>query len=299
MNPRRDGLDWLMLLTLVALWGSSFLVTELALRALSPLTLVAARVAVAATVLLAAMRALRLPLPRDRRSWGFFGVLTLLGYCLPFFLVAWGQQSVDSSLAGILVGFMPLATLLLAHRFVPGERITPAKMAGFALGFVGLVVLIGPQALGHVHGTGTALLGELACLGGAVCYAANSVVTKRMPTTHALVAAACTASLSAAIMTVMALVLDAPWALRPDPAAWAACIWLGIGPTAIATLVFFRLIARAGPTFMSFVNYLSPLVAVGAGTLLLGEPLRLEALAALGLILSGIALATRGTRTRP
>jgi len=293
MSPRHDSLDWLMLLTLVAMWGSSFYFIEIAIRSFTPLTLVAFRITLAAVLLFGAMRALRLKTPRDARTWWFFGVLSLIGYCLPFFLITWGQQSVDSGLAGILVGFMPLATLLLAHRFVADERMTAAKIAGFVVGFVGLGVLLGPEALRHWRGTGVAFLGQLACLGGALCYAGNSIVTKRMPATHALVAAAWTTVIAAAIMIVMAIVFDAPMALRPEPNALGACIWLGIGPTAFATLVYFRLIARAGPTFMSLVNYMSPVVAISIGALLLDEPLRPAALLALGLILTGIGLATR------
>ena len=293
MSAQRDSLDWLMLMTLVAMWGTSFLFNEIALRSFAPLTLVAVRITLSAVLLFGAMRVLRLKTPRGARTWLFFFLLALLGYCLPFFLVAWGQQSVDSGLAGILVGFMPLATLLLAHRFIEGERITRAKVAGFVIGFAGLAVLLGPEALKQWRGTGTELLGQLACVGGAMCYASNSIVTKRMPTTHALVAAAWTNTIAAVIMLGSAFVAGGPWSLPSDPATAAACIWLGVGPTAIATLVYFRLIARAGPTFMSLVNYMSPVVAVSVGAVVLDEPLRPAALLALVLILSGIALATR------
>jgi drug/metabolite transporter (DMT)-like permease len=293
MSQRHDALDWVLLLTLVGMWGSSFFFIEIALRSITPLTLVAIRIALGAILLFAAMRALDLPTPRDARRWGYFGVLALIGYCLPFLLIAWGQQSVDSGLAGILVGFMPLATLLLAHRFIAGEQVTAAKLTGFVLGFAGLAVLLGPEALREWRGAGTELLGQLACLGGALCYAGNSIVTKRMPPTHALVAAAWTTTLAAVLMLAVAVAFDDPLALEPDWPAVATCIWLGIGPTAIATLVYFRLIARAGPTFMSLVNYMSPVVAVSAGVVFLDEPLRPSALAALALILVGIALATR------
>jgi drug/metabolite transporter (DMT)-like permease len=293
MTPRRDSLDWLMLLTLVAMWGTSFFLIEIALRTLPPLTIVASRIALAAILLSATMRALRLPTPRDAASWRFFVVLALIGYCLPFFLITWGQQSIDSGLAGILVGFMPLATLLLAHRFVAEERITRAKLVGFGLGLLGLGTLLGPEAIGQWRGTGTALLGQLACLGGALCYAGNSVVTKRMPITHALVASAWTTTIAAVIMLAAALAIDRPWNLRPDTAAVATCLWLGVGPTAIATWVYFRLIARAGPTFMSLVNYLNPPVALATGAWLLDERVQPTALVALALILGGIAIATR------
>jgi drug/metabolite transporter (DMT)-like permease len=126
-----------------------------------------------------------------------------------------------------------------------------------------------------------------------LCYAGNSIVTKRMPPTHALVAAAWTTTLAAVTMLIVALVFDEPFSLRPDLPALATCVWLGIGPTAIATLVYFRLIARAGPTFMSLVNYMSPVVAVGLGALILHEAVRPSMLAGLVLILGGIALATR------
>jgi drug/metabolite transporter (DMT)-like permease len=293
MSRRHDALDWMLLLTLVGMWGSSFFFIEIALDSITPLTLVAVRIALGAMLLFGAMRLLRLPTPRDARTWRYFGVLSLLGYCLPFFFITWGQQSIDSGLAGILVGFMPLATLLLAHRFVAGEHITSAKLVGFVLGLAGLAVLLGPEALRQWRGTDTELLGQLACLGGALCYAGNSIVTKRMPPTHALVAAAWTTTLAAVLMLIVAFLVDDPLALRPDVPALATCIWLGIGPTAIATLVYFRLIARAGPTFMSLVNYMSPVVALSLGALFLEEPLRPTALAALALILAGIALATR------
>jgi drug/metabolite transporter (DMT)-like permease len=293
MSRSRDGIDWLLLLTLVGMWGSSFFFIEIAIRSITPLTLVAIRIVLGALLLFGAMRVLRLPTPRDARTWRYFVVLALLGYCLPFLLITWGQQSVDSGLAGILVGFMPLATLLLAHRFIAGERITTAKLAGFVLGFAGLGVLLGPEAMRQWRGTGTELLGQLACLGGALCYAGNSIVTKRMPPTHALVAAAWTTTLAAAIMLAAALLFDDPFSLRPDLPGVATCIWLGIGPTAIATLVYFRLIARAGPTFMSLVNYMSPVVAVGLGALVLNEAVRPSMVAGLVLILGGIALATR------
>lgn len=293
MSGRRDAIDWILLLTLVGMWGSSFYFIEIAMRTISALTLVTLRILLGAVLLFAAMRALRLPTPRDARTWWYFVVLSLIGYCVPFFLITWGQQGIDSGLAGILVGFMPLATLLLAHYFIAGEHITRAKVVGFVLGFTGLAVLLGPEALKQWRGTGTELAGQLACLGGALCYAGNSIVTKRMPATHALVAAAWTTTIAAVMMFVVVLAAGEPLTVGNDPLGIAACIWLGVGPTAIATLVYFRLIARAGPSFMSLVNYLSPVVAVSLGALALDEPLRPSALVALGLILGGIALATR------
>ena len=293
MSARREPLDWLMLMTLVAMWGSAFLFIEIAIRSIAPVTLVAIRIVLSAVLLFGAMRILRLETPRDPVVWRYFIVLALIGYCLPFLLITWSQQTIDSGLAGILVGCMPLATLLLAHRYVEGERITVAKSIGFALGLAGLAVLLGPEALKQWRGSGAELLGQLACLGGALCYAGNSIVTKRMPATNALVAAAWTTTIAAPIMLIVAFIGDDPFSQLPAPEAIAASVWLGIGPTAVATLVYFRLIARAGPTFMSLTNYMSPIVAVSVGALLLDEPLQPAALTALMLILGGIAIATR------
>jgi drug/metabolite transporter (DMT)-like permease len=293
MNSRRDATDWMLLMILVGMWGSAFYFIEIAIQSIPPFTLVTFRIVLAAVLLFVAMRVLRLPTPKDARTWWFFCVLSLIGYCLPFFLITWGQQSVDSGMAGILVGFMPLATLLLAHRFVAGERVTAAKVIGFVLGFAGLAVLLGPDAISEGQGTTAELAGQFACLGGALCYAGNSIVTKRMPTTNALVAAAWTSVIAAVIMAVIAVIAGQQFSIGSDPAAIFACVWLGVGPTAIATLVYFRLIARAGPTFMSLVNYMSPIVAVTIGALLLDEHVRANAIVGLGLILIGIALATR------
>jgi len=293
MSARRDIFDWLMLATLVAMWGTSFLFNEIALDVLPPAMLVAARLVLGAAILAGAMMALRLAQPRGARTWAWLVLVAVVGNCVPYYLISRGQQSIDSGLAGILVGFMPLATLVLAHRFVPGERVTRTKIGGFLLGLVGLAVLVGPEALGHLRGAGTELAGQLACLGGALCYAANSVIVKRMPKMHALVAAAWTTLIAALVMMPVSLVLDDPGRISPDASALAACVWLGIGPTALATIVYFRLIERTGPTFMSLVNYMSPALALSAGALLLGEALRPAALVALAMILAGIALATR------
>jgi drug/metabolite transporter (DMT)-like permease len=281
---------WLLLLALVAMWGSAFLLTKVAVSALPPEAVVAGRLVIAAAGLSGLLLVMGRRLPGARRLWLFFLAMAVLGNALPFWLIAWGQQRIDSGLAGILMAVMPLTTLVLAHFFVAGERLNRARSAGFVLGFLGIVVLMGPEALLELRSGGTALLSELAVLGGAVCYAVNTIVARRRPDSDPLSAAAGVMLLACAIMVPLALAGE-PLAVADIPAAAALAVAvLGVVSTALATVVYFRLVSAAGPTFVSLINYLIPLWALLGGMVFLGERPEWTALAALALILSGIAL---------
>jgi drug/metabolite transporter (DMT)-like permease len=298
-HARRSIRDWLHLTALVVMWGTAFLFTKLAVQTVPPATVVAARLLIAALVLVAVvgLRGLRLRLS-DRR-WLYFVFVGVVGNCLPFFLISWGQQRIDSGLAGILMAVNPLATLVLAHYVVAGERISRLRAAGFLLGFAGIVVLMGPAALLELSGGDTALVAEAAVLAGALCYAVTSVVARRMPPTQALVAAAGVMVISSAVMVPVALAVDRPWALAASATSAWAIVALGVFATAVPTIVYFRLIASAGPTFLSLINYLIPLMAVATGVVVLDESVGIDALAALALILGGIALTQLGAAERP
>lgn len=289
MNGLRSGHDWALLLALVAMWGSSFLFNKLSVATVPPSTLVAGRLALGALtlVVLLYMRGLRLPPPGP--IWGAYALLGVLGNALPFFLIAWGQQTIDSALAGILIAAMPLGTLVLAHFVVQGERMTAKRAGGFALGFIGIVFLMEPAAVAGVGGARVQVLAQLAVLCGALCYSANSVLARLLIRSDFLVASAGTLLVAAVLMLPVAMLLDRPWTLQPGIGSIAAIVWLGLGPTAIATICYFRLISSAGPTFMSLVNYLSPAVAIFLGVTLLGEKPGAAAYAGLALILAGIA----------
>lgn len=286
----RSARDWVLLFALSAMWGSAFLFIKLGVNSVPPATLVASRIALGALILYVALRWRGLALPRAGRAWLPFVVIALVGNSAPFFLISWGQQTVDSALAGILMAIMPLTTLLLAHFFVAGERMTFWRTSGFVIGFSGIVVLMGPTALAGLDGH---IVAELAVLGGAICYAANSVISRRLIKTDFLVASAAVMIVATVMTLPLALVVDRPWTLSPAMDSVAAIIWLGIGPTALATILYFELIATAGPTFMSLVNYLSPVIAVVGGVFLLGEQPGAGAYAGLGLIFLGIAVSRR------
>lgn len=282
--------DWALLLTLVALWGSNFMFVKLGVATVPPATLVAARLVIGALILVAVVRALGYTFPPAGPIWLTYATVAVIGNSLPFLLISWGQQAIDSALAGILMAIMPLTTLVLAHFFVPGERMTRNRVAGFMLGFVGIVVLMEPAALTGLGGSGHHVLAQVAVLSGAVCYAAQSVVVRVKLSGNIMVASAAIIAIAAAISLPVALALDQPWRLAPSAASFWAVIWIGIGPTAIATLVFLKLVGSAGPTFMSMVNYCVPVVAVFLGVALLGEAPGANAYAGLAMILSGIAL---------
>ncbi len=296
MAGRRPLPHWLLLAALVAMWGSSFMFTKVAVSALPPETVVAGRLVIAAAGLTALLFALGKSLPGGRRPWLFFLALAVLGNALPFWLISWGQQRIDSGLAGILMAIMPLTTLVLAHFFVAGERLNPIRLAGFVLGFFGIVALVGPDALLELETGGTALLSELSVLGGAVCYAVNTIVARRRPDGDPLVAGAGVTLLASVIMVPLA-VAGGPPAIAAIPAAAALAVAvLGIVSTALAAVVYFKLVSVAGPTFVSLINYLIPLWAVVVGMVFLGETPEWRALGALALILSGIALSEAGRR---
>jgi len=290
MSVQRTPKDWMLLLALVAMWGSSFMFNRIAVATLPPWTVVAGRIGIAALVLVAIVYALGRRLPPPGRAWLPFTVIAVIGNAIPFYLITWGQQVVESALAGILMAVMPLATIVLAHFLISGEHLTRERATGFALGFGGIVLLMGPAALAGIGGEAVRIVSQLAVLGGALCYALQSVLTRLIVKGDVMVAAAGTLLVASVIVVPVALWLDRPWQLAPSTASAAAVVWLGVGPTAVATILYFMLIRSAGPSFMSLVNYLSPGVAVMLGLLVMGETPSANAYFGLALILCGIAV---------
>lgn len=282
--------DWGLLAALVALWGSNFMFIKLGVAAVPPATLVAARLLIGAVILVAVVRVLGYTFPPVGRAWMPYGLLAVVGNCMPFWFITWGQKTIDSALAGILMAIMPLTTLLLAHFFVAGESMSRNRVAGFVLGFLGIVALMGPAALAGLGGSTLEILAQLSVLAGALCYAANGVIIRVTLKGEVMVASAAIIAIAAMVSVPVALAVDQPWRLDPGWEAISILLWIGVGPTAIATLVHLKLIASAGPTFMSLINYCIPVVALLIGVVLLGEEPGANAYSGLVLILAGIAL---------
>jgi drug/metabolite transporter (DMT)-like permease len=291
--------DWGLLAALVALWGSNFMFIKLGVAAVPPATLVASRLTIGALILVAVVRVMGYTFPPFGRAWAPYVVLAIVGNCMPFWFITWGQRSLDSALAGILMAIMPLATLLLAHFFVAGEKMTRNRLLGFLLGFAGIVVLMGPAALAGLGGSLLEIAAQLSVLAGALCYAVNGILIRVTLKGDVLVASAAIIAIAAMVSVPVALAIDQPWRLEPGWTAAAIVTWIGIGPTAIATLVHLKLIASAGPTFMSLINYCIPVVALLLGVALLGEEPAATAYTGLFLILCGIALSQLRRSVKP
>ena len=280
-----------MLSLLVVLWGSAFAFAKLAVETVAPEWTMAGRLITAAALLLPLTLAMRRSLALGSEAWGWLVALALVGNIAPFFVISWGQQHISSALAGILIGFTPLATLAIARFFVPEDRITPMRIAGFAIGFAGLVVVIGPAALADLTAGGDRLLGQFAVLAGAFFFACNNVMARRAPDMPLVAKSSGVMLAGALIGTAMASAATPPAALaEASTMSLFGVAGLGVFSTGLAALVFFRLVDKAGPTFVSLSNYLVPVFAAVAGYLVFGEELKVRVLAGLALILAGIAI---------
>ena len=295
-------LNWLALITLGVIWGAAFMFAKIALEDFGPKTLTAIRLVIGAVLLLGIAYATGNPLPgfktaEGRRAWLFIFGMGVMTNVLPFNLLNWGQQYVTSSFAGISMAVVPLLVLPLAHFLVPGEQLTTRKIIGFAIGFVGTVILVGPATFFTSTGENLEPLGRLACVATACCYAIGSIITRLSPKMSMI-------SFSAGGLLVAAL-LGVPYALYYEgmPSAgsvlgWAAASYLGVLATASATLMLVWVIQTAGPTFMSLVNYQVPVWAVILGLVVLSETLPGQFLAALSMILLGLAISQNWGRLK-
>jgi drug/metabolite transporter (DMT)-like permease len=226
-------------------------------------------------------------------NWLLLLALAFFGCSLPFYLISWGQQTVNSSIAGILMAVMPLTTIVLAHFFVVGERLTPNRIVGFVLGFIGILVLFGPSALAKFDNDVDRLIAMLAILAGALSYAVNTIIAKRLPNESFIALSAAVMIFASLLMLPGMFLAHQNWELSIQSPEFISLVMLGIFPTGIATIIYFAVIIRVGPSFLSQINYLIPVWAVLMGILFLNESVGYNAIIALVIILLGIAIAQR------
>ena len=290
--------DWSALAALVLMWGSAFALTKIAVDRIDPFWVTALRIAIGAVVLVVSARVLGYVLPVDRRAWIWFAALGFVGNVAPFVLIAWAQQHIASSLAGILVAMMPIMVIVLAHYVLPDEPLTRRKLASFGCGFAGVVLLVGPVALGGLTLGGIRLVAELAVLVAAGGYALNAIGARRAPEMPGIVLA--TGVVVAAVpQAILAALVFARWPDAPDTAAWIATVLLGVFPTAVAAAILYPLLQRAGASFVATSNYYVPCCAVLLGVAFLGERLAPLDYAGFAVILAGVAIAQwRGADAR-
>lgn len=292
LHPGVGWMPWVLLWTLVALWGSAFSLITITLRELPAITLVGLRLAMGWAVLLTLFRMKGRQLPREPRAWAYFAVIAIFGNCVPFYLITWGQEVVPSGMTGILMSVTPLVVVGLAHFTLPGEKATVTKLAGIAAGFLGIWLLLSSAGNGPQFGQSGLLPRQLGILLGAVCYGVIIIIARRQPVQDPMQA-------SVAVLGISALVMIAPAVSAVPPGGWALLGWetlisivlLGVLCTGFATVVYFQLIRSAGATFLSLINYLIPVWAVAVGAIFLGEQLSLGGWVAMAVVLAGVALA--------
>lgn len=287
INLQMNLREWGLLLALATMWSVSYLFNKIALAELPVLTIVAGRVGFAVMVLVPAVYLTGQRLPATVKPWLVFFGLAALNNVAPFTLIAAGQQYVDSGLTAILIGMTPLFGVVLAHFLTSEEPMTPARVAGVVVGLAGLVVLIGPAALA---GLGDQVFGQALIVGAALSYALAAIAGRRwLKGFKPLVASTGQLLCASAILVPAAAIADQPWHYSPSLPVWGAVLGSALLCTAVAYLVYFRLLASAGATNLLLVTLLVPVGAVIAGALVVDEPLTLPMLA--GMVLIGIGLA--------
>jgi drug/metabolite transporter (DMT)-like permease len=283
------GGEWSMLLFLSVLWGLSFYFMGVAVREMPPLTIVLIRVALAAAALNLLLHATGQRLPMNAEVCAAFLVLGLLNNAVPFSLIVWGASHIPSSLAAILNASTPLFALVVAHLLTHDEKMTPARVAGVIIGFGGIVVMIGMDAL---RALGSHVLAQVAVLVGSLSYAVASALGRRYQKLglKPLQFASGQFIASTLLMLPVALVADRPWELAmPGTGAWGAVIGMGLLSTALAYIIYFRMLATAGAVNILLVTFLVPVTSIILGTAFLAE--RLHSTHFLGMALIGAGLA--------
>lgn len=285
------ALEWGMLMALSLVWGGSFFFNEIAVRQLPVFTVVVCRVALAALILLAVLRLTGQHMPRSGKVWAAFFGMGLLNNVIPFSLIVAGQQQVASGVASILNASTPLFGVILAHLLTSDEKMTRGKLIGVIVGFLGVAVMIGPDA---TRGLGGHLGAQVMILGGALSYAFAGIFGRRFKAMGVapMVTATGQVVASSVILLPMVLLIDRPWTLpMPGWDAIAALIGVAAISTAFAYLLYFRLLASAGATNLLLVTFLIPVSAILLGVLFLSEtllPRHLIGMALIGLGLSAI-----------
>ena len=289
-NRPMTAREWGMLLTLSLVWGGSFFFNEIAVRQLPVFTVVVCRVALAAVILLAVLRLTGQRLPRGGKVWAAFFGMGLLNNVIPFSLIVAGQQSVASGVASILNAATPLFGVIFAHLLTQDEKLTPLKLAGVIVGFLGVAVMIGPDA---ISGLGGNLAAQMMILAGAASYAFAGIFGRRFKAMGVLPMATATGQViaSSIILLPLVLVIDRPWTLpAPGWDAIAALIGVAAISTAFAYFLYFRILASAGATNLLLVTFLIPISAILLGTAFLSEALLPRQIAGMALIGLGLSL---------
>ena len=285
--------SWLLLISLGIIWGMSFLGVELALINFKPLTIASFRITLAAIILYLICTLTGNKLPSYNDPNGGKILLHCLGFglfsnAIPFSLLSWGQINVSSGFAGITMAVVPLVVLPMSHYLVPSQQMTKVKIFGFIIGFIGVLILIGPSSV-EVTNNSTIISAQIACILASVCYATGSIITKLTPPVNLVSFTSCSLLISSLIMLPLSFIVDGLPYFYFD-LSLLGLIYLGLFPTALATIMLVTLIRLKGPPFLSLVNYQVPVWALIFGLFILDEDLPTQFIIALFIILIGLGI---------
>ena len=266
--------EWVLICILSIIWGGSFFFVGVAVKELPPLTIVLGRVALASMVLLAVVYFKGERMPSSLSIWGSFLVMGALNNLVPFCLIVWGQTHIESGLASILNATTPMFSVVLAHFFTREEKLTLNRVSGIALGWIGVSVLIGIESL---SGFGLEVFGQIAVLGAAVSYAFAAIYGRRFKDMNPIVVATGMLCGSTIMMIPITLYFDQPWNFAPGAMTIMSILGLAAISTSLAYIIYFHVLATAGPTNLLLVTFLIPISAIALGVMVLGEQLGWEA----------------------
>lgn len=276
---------WFLIVILSIIWGASFFFVEIAVERMTPLTIVLYRVGFASFLLLGFVWFTGRKMPKNPGIWGAFLVIGMLNNVIPFSLIAWGQQHIDSSPASILNATTPVFSVILAHFLTKDEPLTQNRLTGVLFGWTGVAVLIGIEAL---SGVGMKIAGQAAVLGAALLYAFAAIFGRRFKALDPVVVSAGMLTGSFIIMIPLAFIMEQPMALDPTPVTWAALFGLSAVSTALAYIIYFHVLSKAGATNILLVTFLIPVSAILLGMMVLGETPGWNVFAGMGLIFMGL-----------
>ena len=284
-QPTRN--DYIVLFALGALWGSSFGAIKIALHGVTPLTVMSVRILLAGAALLLLILVRKTPLPRGIQNWIKIGWMALFGTLIPFFLVPWGQLQIDSSLAAILMAVNPLFALTLGHFFSEHESFTLRQLLAMLVGFSGILLVFGENAISSINGN---IWAQLAVIGAGFCYTISGVIVSRVRGASADSVSASIFICSSVIVFPLWMILEQPWSLHFETESLLALTHLGLVSTGMAFLMRYYIILRAGAVFLSYVAFIIPMFGILFGILFLGETISVNTMGAVVLILSGVYL---------
>jgi drug/metabolite transporter (DMT)-like permease len=300
-NPQRSNhaVEFALLALLATLWGASYTFIKLGVATIPPVTLIAARTLIAGLLLLIIMRWRGLSLPRDAASWRRFLFQACLNSVIPFTLIAWAERSLDAGLATILNSTAPVFTFLLTFAITRHEPVSLRKLFGVLAGLAGICLIVGVQALG---GIGEQFVAQVAVVVATICYAGAAIFSRGFKGLDPMAPAAGSLLCGAAILVPLSLVVDRPWTLAPSASSMLALLGLAVFSTALAFVIYFRLIQTLGSVGTTSQAYLRVPIGVAIGVLFLGETLTSTAWTGLGCVVIGVAAMTipaRAAAARP